>query len=459
MLPESLLCLLSVTIAYAQRPQLAVNSVTSHNTLREAAFAIPAQGQLSISVAVCSDSTTLPRFFVTNVSNADSQNDPGSDLGLDVFEIALNDGQGSWTGSFANGGLLSAVSSSTTGMDYNVGVSTDDTLTGLPLLGDTTATQAIIFSPPFLDIEVPKPTYPNYTLPSANLTQPPPPTNAPNLTLIVTPTSNGFASNLHTGCLLSKQTSSGTIVNASLWARDGQGWRTQWLLDGLTPSTNYTAFVLQDTTRVSGPIYFATKSDTFACPLVHSLPYCPGVAYAVPLDAPPAGSFGYNDTNLPTGLVAPLVSYIANFTQVLTTFACGRDWYSPIMGCDDCQHEYRKWLCNASFTRCTERSVSSSFSGPQEIFSAIAPTPSGSPRNQFLPQTDKPFDVLLPCLEQCNAMDRACPPFVGIQCPTSGRNAAASYGVGYIDGDDGTKDGGRTGAAQDRYGNVWCNMV
>lgn len=125
MLPESLLCLLSVTIAYAQRPQLAVNSVTSHNTLREAAFAIPAQGQLSISVAVCSDSTTLPRFFVTNVSNADSQNDPGSDLGLDVFEIALNDGQGSWTGSFANGGVLSAVLSSTTGVDYNVGVSTN----------------------------------------------------------------------------------------------------------------------------------------------------------------------------------------------------------------------------------------------------------------------------------------------------------------------------------------------
>lgn len=202
-----------------------------------------------------------------------------------------------------------------------------------------------------------------------------------------------------------------------------------------------------------------TFSASFACPLVHSLPYCPGVAYAVPLDPPPAGSFGYNDTNLPSELVTPLVSYIANFTTVLTTFACGRDWYSPLMGCDDCQREYRKWLCNVSFTRCTERSSSASFSGAQEIFSAIAPAPSGTPRNQFLPQTNSPFDMLLPCLEQCNALDRACPPFVGIQCPESGRNAGASYGVGYIDGDDGTKDAGRTGAAQDRYGNVWCNMV
>jgi hypothetical protein len=125
MLPESILCLISVTLAYAQRPQLAVNSVTSHNTLRELTFAIPAQQQLSISVAVCSDSTALPRFFVTNTSNADSQAAPGPDIGADIFEIALNDGQGNWTGSFTNGGVLSAVSSSAAGVDYDIGVSSD----------------------------------------------------------------------------------------------------------------------------------------------------------------------------------------------------------------------------------------------------------------------------------------------------------------------------------------------
>jgi calcium channel MID1 len=66
--------------------------------------------------------------------------------------------------------------------------------------------------------------------------------------------------------------------------------------------------------------------------------------------------------------------------------------------------------------------------------------------------------VLLPCLEQCHATDRACPPFVGFQCPTAAFGAARSYGVGYIDAADG--DGaGLTGAAADRWGNVWCNML
>lgn len=125
MLPEALLCLISVTLAYAQRPQLAVNSVTSHNTLRESTFAIPAQDRLSISIAICSDSTSLPRFFVTNTSNSDSQSDPGPNGDPDVFEITLSDGQGSYTGGFGNGGVLSAVPSSTGGVDLDIGLSSD----------------------------------------------------------------------------------------------------------------------------------------------------------------------------------------------------------------------------------------------------------------------------------------------------------------------------------------------
>ena len=70
-------------------------------------------------------------------------------------------------------------------------------------------------------------------------------------------------------------------------------------MDGFTPFTNYTAFVLQNNTKGSGPIFFMTKSvlfsvyqlffllflilllllsASFTFPLIHSLPFCPGSA-------------------------------------------------------------------------------------------------------------------------------------------------------------------------------------
>ena len=206
------------------------------------------------------------------------------------------------------------------------------------------------------------------------------------------------------------------------------------------------------------------------------------MAYSVPLPAPPAGDIAYDDTNLPTNLTTTLIAYMANFTTTLTTFACGRDWYSPIVGCDDCQREFRKWLCNVSFNRCSEPSpenpngftaTPAEFSatglsatkqtdaaGAQQVLSALQPQEtSGTLRNSFLPLPESPYKMLLPCLEQCNQVDRACPPFLGFKCPTKNFNAAASYGVGYIDSADGHQNGGLTGVAQDRWGNVWCNMI
>ena len=220
----------------------------------------------------------------------------------------------------------------------------------------------------------------------------------------------------------------------------------------------------------------------FNCPLAYSLPYCPGVAYSVPLPAPPSGAIAYDATNIPTQVTSPLLSYIANFTTTLTTLACGRDWYSPVVGCDDCQREYRKWLCGISFTRCGEPSLENpqgftsvpasasatglsatkqtDAAGVQHVLSALLPQPTrDAQRNQFLPALGSPYNMLLPCLEQCNQVDRACPPFLGFRCPTSDFNAAASYGVGYIDGADGDQNRGLTGVAQDRWGNVWCNMI
>ncbi|GLB42783.1 putative aryl-alcohol oxidase [Lyophyllum shimeji] len=426
-------------------------------------------------------------FFVTNST---SSGVPGPGGGLDVFEIVVKDGYGNWTGIFVDGGVLAVENVGQA--SFELGISDQEPIheilssSDLPLLGDTTSNQALIFSPAFAVEKLPKPSYPNYTLPVANSSQPPPPLGSPNFTLIISPTaaSSPLTTLPQTGCFLSSQKSAGTLTSENLWLRDTTRWRTKWLMEALNPATNYTAYVVQDRTKVSGPMYFATKSASFACPLVHELPYCPNVAYTVPLPPPPTGSNAYTAANLPETVTTPLLSYMTNFTTVLTTFACGRDWYSPIVACDDCQREYRRWLCTITFTRCGEPSPSnptaytssppapdatglsalqpsdeSDPSAPQKVFSALIPqsTEIRTARSPTLPAMNSDYLMLLPCLEVCNAVDRACPNFLGFTCPTAQFNAAASYGVGYIDSADGDEGQGATGGAQDRWGNIWCN--
>lgn len=225
---------------------------------------------------------------------------------------------------------------------------------------------------------------------------------------------------------------------------------------------------------------------SFACPLVYGLPYCPGVAYPVPLPQLPETSESrvYTASNIPEEITTPLLSYLTNFTITLSTFACGRDKYSPIVTCAECQRAYRKWLCSITFTRCGEPSPENpaSFTSttpdtsatglsalqpkdpnnpsvPQKVFSALLAqsTDISKARSRTLPAMGRSYSMLLPCLETCNAVDRACPPFLGFTCPTSQFNAAASYGVGYIDGANGDQGQGATGGSQDRWGNIWCN--
>ncbi|KAJ3500903.1 hypothetical protein NLJ89_g9583 [Agrocybe chaxingu] len=270
MLPESLLCLISATLAFAQaRQQLTLDSVASFNTLRlnPPSFSIPQEERLAVSIALCSVTNSQPRFFVSNISNSDAQSDPGPAGGTSVFEIKLVDGLGSWAGGFPNGGLLSVQSSDADGFSFDVGLSTNteplhQNIT-LPFLGDTTSNQAIILSAPFAKFDIPVPSYPNYTLPAANMSQPPPPSSTPNMTLIVTETSRGITGGPRTGCFLSSQTTAGAIDEQTIWARDISGYRSQWLLSGLTPSTNYTAFVVQDSTK--------PPLSAHSCTLSHSV--------------------------------------------------------------------------------------------------------------------------------------------------------------------------------------------
>ncbi|KAF5378079.1 hypothetical protein D9615_007626 [Tricholomella constricta] len=491
MLPETLLCLLNAGIALAQaKQQLPLNSnsqFSPSNPPNPPVFSLPTAANLTITVALCSSTNSPPKFFVTNSSSAGV---PGPGGGDDVFEIAVEEGHGSWTGIFDDGGVLAVQDIGQT--SFELGISDQGPIhellsnSDLPLLGDTTSNQALIFSPAFAEEVEPRPTYPNYTLPSANSSQRSAPSGSPNFTLILSPTSSSspLTALPQTGCMLSSQRSTGTLSSQNFWLRDTKGWRNQWLIEALTPATNYTAYVVQDRTKVSGPIHFVTKSASFACPLVFNLPYCPNVAYTVPLPQPPttAGSNAYTALNLPDEITKPLLAYLTNFTTTLTTFACGRDWYSPIVGCDDCQREYRKWLCTITFTRCGEpspanpRSFTSSpappdatglsalhpkdpSAPPQRVFSALLPqsTDIAKARSRTLPAMGSAYAMLLPCLEVCTAVDRACPSLVGFTCPTVQFNAAASYGVGYSDSAEGEQGEGATGAAQDRWGNIWCN--
>lgn len=145
---------------------------------------------------------------------------------------------------------------------------------------------------------------------------------------------------------------------------------------------------------------------------------------------------------------------MTNFTTTLLTFACGRDMYSPLQSCADCQNAYRKWLCSVSFTRCSEPS-----GGSAAPLSALVPQATdASPRNPNISAFGSSYLSLLPCLETCTAVDRACPHFIGFRCPVVRFNAATSYGIGFIDsGEVGVQGQGTVGAAQDMWGNVWCN--
>jgi calcium channel MID1 len=120
MLPESLLCLLSAAVAYSQTIQnLTVNNVTSFNTLNlqsTSSFSLPQSEQLSITIALCSKSSSIPRFFVSNNSDSVTLDDPGD-------EIEFSSGLGSWFGRFANGGVLAIKSIETDDVAFDIGIS------------------------------------------------------------------------------------------------------------------------------------------------------------------------------------------------------------------------------------------------------------------------------------------------------------------------------------------------
>ncbi|KAH9939715.1 stretch-activated Ca2+-permeable channel component-domain-containing protein [Epithele typhae] len=495
LLPVSLFALVQsfVLLAEAQQQQLALDTVRDFNSSSLPSpptfFISPSSDFRHVSVGLCASSAGAPRFFVSNDS---SITHPGPDNvdGKSVIEISVGpEGYGSFAGFFPRGGFF-AIQAGSVNTPFEILLSAANSTNPLsPFASETTANQAIVFSPSFDPLDPLEPSYPNYTLPSANLTQGNAPSPPKNYTLVYVPTANSpLASVLRTNCAIrsaAQQSNSGAKIlssnSATLWLRDDQGWRWEWFLGGseggLTPKTNYTMYTLQDgTIAASKPVMFLTKSASFACALVHQLPYCPAVAYAVPLAVPRPPQVAYTASTLPSPVGETIVSGMSNFTSTLTTLACGRDDYSPLVTCADCQAAYRTWLCTVSFPRCGESNPTSPTppgaspstallggSSAQQVLLPAVPAlktvnASAAARNPALPAFGEAYEVLLPCLEVCNAADRACPVFLGFKCPLPAFTASDSYAVGYVDsGREGEVGGGATGGAWDEFGNVWCN--
>ncbi|KAF5365989.1 hypothetical protein D9758_006652 [Tetrapyrgos nigripes] len=156
-----------------------------------------------------------------------------------------------------------------------------------------------------------------------------------------------------------------------------------------------------------------------------------------------------------------LIGYLRNFTQFLSTFACGRDYYSPLQTCSDCQGEYQTGFCTISFPRCGEVSPSASASsrslqrwnGDQMVLAvpALASQSKRDPsRNSNFPAVGSSYQLLLLWIETCSS-------FLGFGCPDVNYNANVSYAVGFLKYKSTKKRSGLTGTVQDRYGNVWRN--
>ncbi|KAI9638344.1 calcium channel [Dioszegia hungarica] len=314
------------------------------------------------------------------------------------------------------------------------------------------------------------PTYPNYTLPPAQL-----PlfasgagSSTSSLTLIIvptgsSPTSDGLdnslcairTANISTGGIASARNA---VLNRSQphWMRLGgeEGLRSAWGAGDLVAGgSNYTAWTLDEAKgELSRPVWFATKQAGFSCPLVLPTSFCPSIAYAAPLPLDPT-SPTHPLSSLPSNITDQLTSNLNALSTSLLSTACGRDRYSFASSCADCHTAYRDWLCRVLIPRCAGGVDTTADPAPQVTRRTVdAPRVPG-----VVLGGDQGYDELLPCLSTCNAVDRACPVNLNFRCPLRKHGADKSYG--FLGDDPGYGDGSADlgVAAGDGWGNTWCN--
>lgn len=314
-------------------------------------------------------------------------------------------------------------------------------------------------------------------------------------------------------------------INATITSRGstqldaGDERRLQYELTGLQPSTNYTAWLIQHTeTDITSPnsttstsfmattvwpaIKFTTKNNE-NCRLVYDVPFCPQVAYSIPVGptvSTDRALFVINETFAPNFL---------NFSRTVDTFPCGsmeQGNYSPVKTCDDCKRAYQDWLCSVTMPRCTdtlgstssEQSVTNTSSLTAAYTNVYNLTGKETALNTgLLPyivdrggnhgsksrrsyienelEVTSAYGEVLPCIYTCFFVSRSCPsPLVQWACPIWDVSAQIDYGTfadsGQLglgageNGGAGTLDGQRFGGpsryvAQDGFGKTYCNSL
>jgi len=185
------------------------------------------------------------------------------------------------------------------------------------------------------------------------------------------------------------------------------------------------------------------------CKLLFGLDFCSDVAYAVPFN-------GTTDFNTLARLYDNSThDYYLNFSYSLQQIACNTTssaQYSLARNCNDCDSDYRNWLCAVSIPRCYDFSVPStgdySFLTPRVVASnftnGTAPdlTQPGlnssmvnifrfnSSRNPFIDQkiVAQPYKEVLPCEELCYELVKSCPAAFQFVCPKPTWMLRRSYG-------------------------------
>lgn len=123
--------------------------------------------------------------------------------------------------------------------------------------------------------------------------------------------------------------------------------------------------------------------------------------------------------------------------------------YSLAVGCDDCAHAYKQWLCSVTIPRCEDFSSTADYlqvrnAGQAFINGSALPENNAYRTNPVTnvsrnPLIDSeiqpgPYKEILPCLDICSSLVKSCPSTLGFGCPT-GDWLNASYGYRSSDGD------------------------
>ncbi|KAL8764249.1 MAG: hypothetical protein Q9184_000218 [Pyrenodesmia sp. 2 TL-2023] len=264
-------------------------------------------------------------------------------------------------------------------------------------------------------------------------------------------------------------------------------------VEGLDRNSSYDAFMTLErgpnnaTMGRGGAVWsatnFTTKSDN-NCKVIHSLPFCSDVAYAVPSNPK------WNMTDLVEAYDTYANDSYQNFSKSLQQIPCNTTasaQYSLARNCQDCDNAYKTWLCAVTIPRCADfsspaalthlmpRSIGQNFTNgtaPREeprgsLFSKENMTSRhyGRSRSPMIDDHIKPgpYKEMLPCKDLCYHLMQNCPAALQFACPAEGRGLNYSYGH-YSKGEEEWRcnwPGGRlvSGAGRGRFGSRTVGLV